>query len=361
VFQERLAMQITKAEVTPIRLRLKQPGAMALMPQIEDILVVFIRLELSSGQSAWGCTVSHPELTGDQPEEVIKACQECADLVPDLHPTNIEYSLDQLVPLVSGAPTAMCAFDLAFHDLLGLVSGLPLYRLLGGFRNSIQTSVTIPIGTVEESVAVAQARAKSGFRMLKIKGGRDPEEDVHRIRSIQRVLPNHILRLDADGAYSVRSAIEVARALEGRIEMLEQPTPADDLEGLCRVKENSPMPVVADQSVTGPESVLTIAMQGVASGICVKLATCGGLRCADQIDAIARAAKLTTMVSCLIEPALLISAGLSFALSSPNVQYADLDGFLELESDPSVPGFLLQEGWLTASEVPGLGCTVNLS
>jgi L-alanine-DL-glutamate epimerase-like enolase superfamily enzyme len=354
-------MQINKAEVTPITLKLKQPGAMALMPQIEDILVVFVRLELSTGQSAWGCTVSHPELTGDQPDKVIKACQDCADLVPDLHPINIEYSLDQLLPLVAEAPSAMCAFDLAFHDLLGLVSSMPLYRLLGGYRNSIQTSVTIPIGTVEESVSTAKARAKSGFRMLKIKGGRDPEEDVHRIRNIQRALPNHILRLDADGAYSVQAAIDVARALDGRIEMLEQPTPADDLDGLCQVKENSPMPVIADQSVKGPESVLAIASQGISNGISLKLATCGGLRCADQIDAIARAAKLATMVGCLIEPALLIAAGLSFALSSPNVQYADLDGYLELEDDPSLPGFDLQEGWLTASEVPGLGCTVNLS
>jgi L-alanine-DL-glutamate epimerase-like enolase superfamily enzyme len=90
------------------------------------------------------------------------------------------------------------------------------------------------------------------------------------------------------------------------------------------------------------------------------MATCGGLRCAGQIDAIARAAKMATMVSCVIEPALLIAAGLSFALSSPNVQYGDLDGHLELASDPSEAGFSLEDGWLTASEVPGLGCTVNL-
>jgi L-alanine-DL-glutamate epimerase-like enolase superfamily enzyme len=354
-------VQIIRAEVTPITLKLKKPGAMALMPQVEDILVVFVRFELSTGQSAWGCTVTHPEITGDDPEKVIKACQDCAAMVPDLHPTNLEYSLDKLVPLAADAPTAMCAFDLAFHDLLGLSSGMPLYRLLGGFRNSIQTSVTIPIGSVEEGVSNARARAKSGFRMLKIKGGRDPEEDVHRIRSIQRALPGHTLRLDADGAYSVKAAIDVARALEGRIEMLEQPTPPEDLEGLFQVKENSPVPILADQSVTGPESVLTIASQGISNGISIKLATCGGLRCADQIDAIAKAAKLATMVSCFIEPALLIAAGLSFALSSPNVKYADLDGYLELQDDPSAPGFDLNEGWLTASEVPGLGCTVNLA
>jgi L-alanine-DL-glutamate epimerase-like enolase superfamily enzyme len=354
-------MQITKAEVTPITLNLHKPIQMAQLPIIDSITVVFVRLELSSGQSAWGCTVTHECLTGDEPEVVIRACQDCAALAPDLHPVNIEYSLNQIAPLTENAPSAMCAFDLAFHDLLGLASGLPLYRLMGGYRNSIQTSATVPLGSVQESVSIALDRAKSGFHMLKIKGGLDPEEDVHRVRSIHRTLPHHILRLDADGAYTVQAAIDVARALEGKLEMLEQPTAADDLDGLCKVKEQSPVPVLADQSATGPSSVLNLAARGITDGVSVKMVTCGGLRCAGQVDAIARAAKMATMVSCLIEPALLIAAGLSFALSSPNVQYADLDGYLELVDDPSVAGFQLEEGWLTASDVPGLGCTVNLN
>ena len=353
-------MQIIKSEVFPVVLNVHQPIRMANTPPIENVTVVFIRLDLSSGQSAWGCTVANENLIGDKPEDVIRVCKDCAAMAPDLHPINIEYSLDQLTPLVESAPSAMCAFDLAFHDLLGLASGMPIYRLLGGFRNSIQTSATIPIGTIDEGVGIAQDRAKSGFRMLKIKGGIDPEEDVRRIRRIHRKLPHHILRLDPDGAYSVQEAIDVARALEGKIEMLEQPTPAEDLEGLCRVKEQSPVPILADQSAAGPTSVLALAADGVTDGVSVKMATCGGLRCAGQIDAIARAAKMATMVSCVIEPALLIAAGLSFALSSPNVKYGDLDGHLELSSDPSEAGFQLKDGWLTASEVPGLGCTVNL-
>jgi L-alanine-DL-glutamate epimerase-like enolase superfamily enzyme len=66
------------------------------------------------------------------------------------------------------------------------------------------------------------------------------------------------------------------------------------------------------------------------------------------------------MVSCLIEPALLIAAGLSLALASPNVQYGDLDGHLVLINDPTQAGFILKDGWLIASEVPGLGYSVNL-
>ena len=353
-------MQIIKAEVTPVEIKLRRPVRMAHLPEIDRVTAVFLRLETRKGDSAWGCTVACPPLTADQPADVIRACRDCATIVPDLPPLDIEYSLARLSPLVEAAPTALCAFDLAFHDLLGLATGLPLYRLLGGYRQRIQTSVTIPIASLAESVEMAQARARLGFRMLKVKGGLDPEEDVRRVQAIHRALPNHILRLDPDGGYTVQSAIEVARALEGTIEMLEQPTPADDLEGLRQVTVNSPLPVLADQSAAGPASVLNLAARQVASGVSVKVAACGGLRCAAQVDAIARAARMDTRVSCLIEPALLISAGLSFALSSPNVRYCDLDGHLDLLNDPSVAGFSLQDGWLVASDAPGLGCKVRL-
>lgn len=333
---------------------------MANLPEIAQVMAVFVRLALVNGQSVWGCTIAHPNLTGDDPRSVLNACRACADKIPDLHPFNIEYTLGELAPLVRDAPSALCAFDLALYDLLGLVSGLPLYRLLGGYRNQIQTSVTIPISPVQESVALARARAKQGFRMLKIKGGPEPDLDVRRVQAIHRALPGHVLRLDADGAYAVQTAIEVSRALDGIIEMLEQPTPADDLESLRLVRQQSPVLVLADQSAAGPSSVLELASQGIIDALSIKIGACGGLRCAAQVDAIARSAGIATMVSCLIEPALMIAAGLSFALSSPNVRYGDLDGHLDLVNDPSLPGFKIEEGWLIASEVPGLGCNVAL-
>jgi L-Ala-D/L-Glu epimerase len=148
--------------------------------------------------------------------------------------------------------------------------------------------------------------------------------------------------------------------LEKELEFLEQPTPPDDLETLVEVTRSSPVPILADQSVSDPVSALVLAGQKAANGLSLKMATCGGVRCAQQIDAIARAAKLTTLVGCVIEPALMIAAGLSFALASPNVRYCDLDGHLDLVNDPTVAGFRLEEGWLTASEVPGLGCRLEV-
>ncbi|MDF1513998.1 MAG: enolase C-terminal domain-like protein, partial [Anaerolineae bacterium] len=87
---------------------------------------------------------------------------------------------------------------------------------------------------------------------------------------------------------------------------------------------------------------------------------CGGLRPAQRMDAIARTARLTTMVGCIHSPALLIAAELAFALSSPVVAYGDLDGHFDLVGDPTHPGFIFEEGWLIATDVPGLGCTMDV-
>ena len=354
-------MQISRVEVIPVELNLRQTARMAGTIEMDQIQSFFIRVETRQGQNAWGCCVVHPELIGETIPHVYQQLRTAADMLPDLSPLNLEYTLAELSTKIGDSPAAMCAFDMALHDLLSLTAGLPLYRVLGGFRDRIRTSATIPLANLEQSVDFAEQRSKQGFRILKIKGGSDPEEDVRRVHAIHTALPNHILRLDADGGYSIRESLDVSRALDGILEMLEQPTPAGNLASLRQVTEQSPIPILADQSLTGPGSALELATHKAADGVIIKLVTCGGLRCAKQIDSIARAANIVTMVGCFLEPALLISAGLSLALSSPNVRYGDLDGFIDVIDDPSRAGFILDDGWLIATDVPGLGYTVNLT
>jgi len=354
-------MQISRIEVAPTQLKLQTPFRTAAYREpVTQIEIVFVRAELMRGYgNAWGCAVLDPAGRESQ-EEVTSACQACADKLRDLNPLNTQYALAELSGLMEGFSTVQCAFGMLLYDLLGLWSGLPLYRLLGGYRERIQTSITLGLADVPATVEMSHKRAREGFRILKLKGGLDPEEDVRRVRAVKRALPDLVLRLDADQGYTVQAALDVARVLEGKLEFLEQPTPADDLVALRQVTENSPVPILADESLRGPASALEIVSMRAAHGVSTKLASCGGIDCARQIDTIARAGHLSTMVGCLNEPALLISAGLALALSSPNIRYGDLDGHFDLENDPSVPGFKFEDGWLIATDTPGLGCTVNL-
>jgi L-alanine-DL-glutamate epimerase-like enolase superfamily enzyme len=353
-------MQITHVEVVPVELKLRQSYQTAYPDPVDRAAAVFIRIETRQGDMAWGCAAFNPAISGETLEEVTRVCQICADRAIDLNPLNTEFALAELAELTKGTPSVQCAFDIAFYDLLGLAAGMPLHRLLGGFRSRIQTSITIGIASNRETVEQAQERAQQGFRILKLKGGLNPDEDVRRVKAVRDALPNLTLRLDADQGYTVQQALDVARVLGDSLEMLEQPTPAADLEALHEVTQHSRVPILADESLMGPPSALEIASRRAAHGLSVKLATCGGLRCARQVDAIARAAHMSTMVGCMHEPALLIAAGLGLALSSPNVRYGDLDGHFDLLDDPTVPGFLFGDGWLISTDVPGLGCTVEL-
>jgi L-alanine-DL-glutamate epimerase-like enolase superfamily enzyme len=354
-------MQISHVEVVPVELNLRLPYRAATHPsEITCIECVFVRIETREGQVAWGCAAFDPALTGETLDQVLRVCRACADRALDLNPLNTEFALAQLAPLTEDTPSARCAFDIAFYDLLGLAAGLPLHRLFGGYRYRIQTSITLSMAPVKETVEMAKNRARQGFRILKLKGGLDPAEDVRRVQAVHGALPELALRLDAEQGYTIQQSIDVARALEECLEMLEQPTPAADLDALREVTLHSPLPILADESLRGPASALEIASRRAADGLSIKLVTCGGLHCARQADTIARAAKMATMVGCINEPALLIAAGLGLALSSPNVQYCDLDGHFDLVDDPTQPGFFFKDGWLVSRDVPGLGCTVDL-
>jgi L-Ala-D/L-Glu epimerase len=353
-------LQITRVEVVPVRLALRLPYEAARVGQIDAVDCLFVRIETRDGRVAWGCAALDPAGGGETLDHAHRACLACAERAQDLNPLNTEFALAELMPLTEDSPAARCAFDIAFYDLLGLAAGLPLHRLFGGYRYRIQTSITLGLGTIKETVALARDRARQGFRILKLKGGANAEEDVQRVKAVARALPELPLRLDAEQGYTIQQALDVARALEGRLEMLEQPLPAADLDGLAEVTRQSPVAILADQSVSGPASALDIASRHAAHGLNIKLTACGGLHCGRQIDAIARAAKLSTMVGCINEPALLIAAGLGLALSSPNVRYGDLDGHFDLMDDPTLPGFAFEDGWLVARDVPGLGCAVEL-
>jgi L-alanine-DL-glutamate epimerase-like enolase superfamily enzyme len=354
-------MKISHIEVIPTELKLQNPfRSAAHLEPVTRVDVVFIRAEsVRDYGDAWGVAVLDPA-DATPLELVTDACQACAAKLKDLNPLTTQFALAELSGMMNGLSAVRCAFDMLLHDLLGLWSGLPLFRLLGGYRDRIQTSITLGLDDVPATVEMAKKRAREGFRILKLKGGLDPELDVRRVRAVRRALPNLTLRLDADQGYSVHAALDVARALDGQLEFLEQPTLAKDLLALRQVTENSPVPILADESLRGPASALEITNQRAAHGLSTKLASCGGLDCARQIDTIARAGHLSTMVGCINEPALLIAAGLALALSSPNVRYCDLDGHFDLENDPTVPGFEFEAGWLIATDKPGLGCRVNL-
>ena len=351
-------MRITRVESWRVDMRLAEPYTIA-YETVDRVSNVLVRLDLNVGTSGFGCAAPDPGVTGETPEAVLTALRDIAGpILKGADPLRRLVHLEACQKELDDLPSARAAVDMALHDLLGKLAGQPTYRILGGFREQIRTSVTIGILPCGETLERAVDLVAQGFRALKLKGGLDAEEDAERVVRVREAVgPAIELRFDANQGYSVEASLRfVALTREARLELLEQPTPrgAPDLMG--RVVESSPVPVMADESLMTLRDAFRIARRDLADMVNIKLMKAGGIDSALQINAVARAAWLEVMVGCMDECALGIAAGLHFALARPNVVYADLDGHIGLEGDPTAGGVLLHQGTLRPSPLAGLGC-----
>jgi L-alanine-DL-glutamate epimerase-like enolase superfamily enzyme len=320
---------------------------------------VLVRLDLDVGPSGFGCAAPDLTVTGETPETVLGALRRVVEpVLKGADPLRRLVHLETFQRELADFPSARAAADMALHDLLGKLAGQPTYRILGGFRERMLTSVTVGILPGPETVERAAELVGRGFRALKLKGGRDAEDDAERVvRVRERVGPGIQLRFDANQGYSVNESLRFVELTRGAgLELLHQPTPRGEPDLLGRVVELAPIPVMADESLMGLRDAFRIARRDLADMVNVKLMKAGGIDSALQINAVARAAWLEVMVGCMDECALGIAAGLHFALARPNVAYADLDGHLGLQGDPTAGGVVIENGTLRPTGRPGLGC-----
>lgn len=354
---ERTRMKITKVEAWPVSMELSEPYAIA-YETIEKTTNVFMRMETDRGIVGFGCAAPDLQITGETAESVLKAIEEIiAPSVKGSDPVRSAMLLERLMPSLQSQPSALAAVDMVLHDILGKVCGFPLWKVLGGFRDRIKTSVTIGILPEEETVARARDWLAKGFRSLKIKGGKDVESDITRVLKVREAVgPEVELRFDANQGFSVEEALRfVQEVRSAHLELIEQPTPKGQPDLLGRVSSSVQIPVMADESLMTLRDAFRIARRDLADMVNVKLMKVGGISVALQINAVARSAGLEIMVGCMDESALSIAAGLHFALARPNVLYADLDGHLDLVDDPCSGAVILRHGTLFPTDKPGLG------
>ncbi len=349
-------MKITKLEAELVEMKLRVPYTVA-YETYDSATNVMVRLHTSGSRLGLGCAAPDEHVTGETPRAVLEALKAVGPELVGRDPLRIARRLEELKKRLADKPAAIAALDMCFHDLLGQVAGLPLFRLLGGYRDRIRTSVTIGICSGDETVEKARDLVGQGFRALKVKGGLDVDDDIERIRRVREAVgPKIELRFDANQGYTVEDAVRfVDGAREARIELLEQPTPSGELAMLGRVTRSVSVPVMADESLLSLRDAFRLARRDLVDMVNVKLMKVGGISEAMAINAVARAAGLEVMVGCMDEMALAIAAGLHFALARPNVAYADLDGHLDLLDDPSSGAVILRDGFLFPTGKPGLG------
>lgn len=335
-----------KIEVEPIRLETKYPFRIARGTRTE--YEVFIFHLTADGVEGLGES-SPPPYYGEDGLTVRSAVNGLGRLL-DAGPETIRARLhdpaSELHQALAAHASVRAALDMALWDIRGKVEGKPCYELVGA--NPAATPLTsFTIGFDRPEVVDRKVDESGGFKVLKVKVGLPGDMEI-----LDRVLARSRkkVRVDANEGWDIEMAIEKTKDLfERGVEFCEQPLPHDDSEDLRTLKRLSPVPIILDESVVGPDDVAPRADQG--HGINIKLMKCGGITPALRMIDTARSLGLRIMLGCMVESSLAITAA---AHLSPLVDYADLDGAALIKMDP-FDGVKIVEGKLVLPERPGLG------
>jgi len=353
-------MKITDIRFGMLRVPLKTSFKTALrtVDQVEDIIV---QVHTDTGHVGWGGAPATAVITGDTLGSIVEAIRRY--IAPRLVGEDVA-NLNRITRIVQNAmeknSSAKAAVEIAVHDLFGQLYGAPLYKMLGGGDPVITTDITISVDTIDKMVADSIAAVDRGYDSLKIKVGKDIGVDIERIRAIYAAVENRaLLRLDANQGWTAKQAVYAIQALEDagvRLELVEQPVKAQDLDGLRYVTERVHTPVMADESVFGPAEVIELIRMRAADIINIKLMKTGGISNAVRIADIAAMHEVECMIGCMLESGVSVAAAVHLAVAKSDViTKVDLDGPSLSRYNPVVGGVLFNESEITVTDAPGLG------
>lgn len=353
-------MKITDIRFGMLRVPLKTPFKTALrtVDKVEDIVV---SIHTDTGHVGYGEAPATAVITGDTHGSIIEAIQHY--IAPRIIGQDIA-NLNRIVQLVQTAleknTSAKAAVEIAIYDLFGQLYNAPLYKMLGGGDPVVTTDITISVDYIDKMVADSIRAVERGFESLKIKVGKDIGIDLERIKAIYAAVEDRaLLRLDVNQGWTAKQAVYALQALEDagvRLELVEQPVKAHDIEGLKYVTERVHTPIMADESVFGPTQVIELIRMRAADIINIKLMKTGGISTAIQIADIAGMYQVDCMIGCMLESSISVAAAVHVAVAKSNViTKVDLDGPSLCAFNPVDGGVIFNEAEISISDAPGLG------
>ena len=352
-------MLIQDIQIGRIALPLRHPFKTALRT-VEAVEDVVVRVVADDGRIGYGEAPPTAVITGDTLGSI-----ECAirDFIrPALIGMEVE-NLDGVMRKLHGCivknTSAKAAVDMAVYDLYGKRFGAPLYQLLGGARRSFETDLTISVNPIEEMVRDSLEAVDRGYHTLKIKVGKEGLRDIERIAAIREAVgPDIRIRVDANQGWTAKQSIAIITAMEDKglgIELVEQPVPTHDLDGLTAVTRAVQTPILADEAVFSPADAIEIIRRGAADLINIKLMKTGGIWQALKICDVAEIYGLECMIGCMLESRLSVAAAAHLAAGRGIITRADLDGPSLCALDPFTGGPVFEEAQIAMSADAGIG------
>ena len=295
---------------------------------VDEVWNAFVEITLENGITGIGAGNPSEYVTGESFEQCTEALQE----------KNIQFLIGRDIRELSQLtfevlqklpknPAARAALDIALYDAFTKYLDVPLVKYLGQKIKSLPTSNTIGIKNVTDTLKEAKEYGDRGFSVLKVKLGKDLEEDIERMVKLRETFgKKFVIRIDANQGYNAAQTIEFynrTKALD--IELIEQPLKARAIEETRQLPDEIRKIIAADESLLSPKNALELVKPPLATGIFnIKLMKCGGVSQAIKIADIAQHAGVDLFWGCNDESIVSITAALHVAFASSNTRYIDL-------------------------------------
>lgn len=321
---------------------------------------VLIKIETDEGLMGYGECSAFPMIVGETQDSCYALAKNFAGFWKGKNPLAIQERLSELDLIIAGNYTAKSAFDMALYDIAAKAANQPLYAYFGGQQKTIESDLTIGIDTPQKMAAQAIAFVAKGVNIIKVKLGKQPNEDVERIKAIRTAIGDNItIRIDANQGWSKMDALKVLTQLaKYDIEFCEQPMHKyydDFLPELCK---DSPIQIMADESVFTHHDARKIIAQKACDSINIKFSKSGGIQEAIKIHDLAQIHQIPCMMGGMLESRLALSAKMHFAMAHNNIKYYDMDTcLLGHLVDPIIGGVQFTGMQLSIHDAPGIGAT----
>lgn len=352
-------MKIAKIETSEIMIPLVTPFKTALRT-VENVHDVIVRITADTGEEGFGEAPPTAVITGDTLGSIKCAIDDfIAPSLVGMDMDDIDGIMKKLHGCILKNTSAKAAVDMAVYDLFAKSCKKPLYKVLGGSRKEIETDLTISVNDIDEMVADSLKAVKEGFKILKIKVGKDGSRDIERISAIrQAVGPDIKLRIDANQGWDSKEAVRIIHKLEDLdigIDLVEQPVPAHDFAGMRFVTSRVETPILADESVFSVQDAVRIIEERAADLINIKLMKTGGIYEAQKICALAESYGVECMIGCMLESKIAVSAAAHLAAARGVITRADLDGPSLCKTDPYDGGPVYKGSKIIMTDDYGIG------
>ncbi len=357
-------MRIAGIDIHPLRIPLKGVFRNAHDTKTRQDSIV-VRVGTDEGVSGVGNVDPDPGHSEESFDETLKAVGVLAQGLEGRDPLNVSAALELMDRCLPRHLDAKAALEMALFDLKGKVLNQPVHSLLGGrLKDEVLLNGWIGLLDPDEAAREALGWRERGFRSVKIKLGAGVESDRDRVAAVRNAVGNGMkLRVDANEGYDVDEAIRLGRGLAPLdVALFEQPVSRADYAGLARVRRGIDIPVMADEAVVGPETLVEVIRKEAADIVKVKVMKQGGIARTVRMVHLAEAAGIRCVIGHGFGLTINTLAELHVAASCANImEGCESVGPLKMAGDVAEQPLDLQGGRVRVPDGAGLGAALAAS